>query len=263
MRLLEGEIYDIHGTNAGTPSLTHIFFSLYCVSEDEAGNLAIFLHEIWASVNSWRYDNDAFTSELKGTPGSQVSKAFAQEKDLSEHSFTDGITHDDYKNLYSQWHLKLGSAAVGCLNSSEFMHTRSALILLSRIVLVYPTQPRVGDKLLDILTSLQADESRPDIRATAQGYASQLAKARDEGMWKEENIAVTKARQEREQMKVEERRKKLAAQHEEMKKESEMITSQLGDAGTSWRRGGGRDDPRGRPYFNEPRANSQMTVSLS
>lgn len=92
------------------------------------------------------------------------------------------------------------------------MHTRCALIVLSRIVMVYPTQPKVGDKFLDILSSLQTDESRPDIRATAQGYASQLAKARDEGMWKEENIAVTKARQEKEQMKVEERRKKLAQQ---------------------------------------------------
>ena len=41
--------------------------SLYCMTEDEAGNMAIFLNEIWKSVNSWRYDNDAFASELKDT----------------------------------------------------------------------------------------------------------------------------------------------------------------------------------------------------
>jgi THO complex subunit 2 len=41
--------------------------SLYCTTEDEAGNMAIFLNEIWKSVNSWRYDNDAFASELKDT----------------------------------------------------------------------------------------------------------------------------------------------------------------------------------------------------
>lgn len=41
--------------------------SLYCITEDESGNLAIFLNEIWKSVNSWRYDNDSFASELKGT----------------------------------------------------------------------------------------------------------------------------------------------------------------------------------------------------
>jgi hypothetical protein len=32
-----------------------------------SGNLAIFLNEIWKSVNSWRYDNDAFSSGLKGS----------------------------------------------------------------------------------------------------------------------------------------------------------------------------------------------------
>ena len=41
--------------------------SLYCMTEDEAGNCSIFFNEIWKSVNSWRYDNDAFTTELKDT----------------------------------------------------------------------------------------------------------------------------------------------------------------------------------------------------
>ena len=41
--------------------------SLYCMTEDEAGNMSIFLNEIWKSVNSWRYDNDEFASELKDT----------------------------------------------------------------------------------------------------------------------------------------------------------------------------------------------------
>jgi THO complex subunit 2 len=41
--------------------------SLYCVTEDEAGNLSIFFNEIWKAVNAWRYDNDAFASELKDT----------------------------------------------------------------------------------------------------------------------------------------------------------------------------------------------------
>eukprot|EP00956_Cyclotella_meneghiniana_P009672 scaffold13383_cov75-Cyclotella_meneghiniana.AAC.1 len=222
--------------------------SLYAITEDEAGNAAIFLNELWKSTNLWRYDNDSFASELKGMPGSRLSKAYSQEKNIGDHSMTDGITHDDYKMIFSQWHLKIGSAAVGCLNSSEYIHTRCALIVLSRIVLVYPTQPKVGDKLLDILATLQADESRPDIRATAQGYASQLSKARDEGMWKEENIAVTKARQEKELMKLEERKKKLAEQDEAMRKETEKINREIGDGRDYNRRGGGRDDVRGRPW---------------
>lgn len=70
-------------------------------------------------------------------------------------------------------------------------------------------------------------------------------------MWKEENIAVTKARQEKEQMKAEERKKKLAEQHEAIRKETEKINSQIGDGrgdNREWRQGGGRHDERGRQW---------------
>ncbi|KAL9187407.1 hypothetical protein ACHAXT_001510 [Thalassiosira profunda] len=227
--------------------------SLYCMTEDEAGNCSIFFNEIWKCANSWRYDNDAFASELKDTPGSQLSREFAEEHDIGDHALTSGITHDDYKTIYTQWHQKIGTASIGCLKSSEYMHIRCALIVLSRIVLVFPTQPKTGDKILKTLAPLQSDDNaRPDIRATAQGYSSQLAKARDDGMWKEENIAVTKARQEREKMKAEERKKKLAQQHEDMKKEQEAIQWQLGDGGRDGRRPDRRDDRR--PWGMDPRS---------
>jgi THO complex subunit 2 len=178
-------------------------------------------------------------------PGSKLSKSFADANDIGDHSVTDGITHDDFQVIYTQWHNKIGVSSIGCLASSEYMHTRAALIVLSRIVLVYPTQPKIGDKILKSLASLQSDDNpRPDIRATAQGYYSQLTKARDEGMWKEENIAVTRARQEKEKAKAEERKKNLALQHENMKKESEAITREIGDGG---RYGRDRRDDRGRP----------------
>lgn len=230
--------------------------SLFCMTEDEAGSCSIFLNEIWKSVNSWRYDNDVFASELKNTSGSRVSREFSEEKGFDEHASTVGITHEDYKTIYSQWHKKLGSAAIGCLKSSEYMHTRAALIVLSRIVLVFPTQPKTGDQLIKALGPLQNDDEKPDIRATAKGYVSQLMKARDEGMWKEENIAVTKARQEREKMKAEEKKKKLAMQHEEMKKESEMISKQLGDSRDSWRPDR-RDGRESRPYGIDARSRQQ------
>ena len=129
------------------------------------------------------------------------------------------------------------------------MHTRASLIVLSRIVAVFPTQPKIGERIIKTLTPLQSeDNERPDIRATAQGYCSQLMKARDEGMWKEESIAVTRARHLREKVKAEEKKKMLAQKDEEMKKESESISRQLGDGGRDdWRqdRRDGRDE-RGR-----------------
>ena len=193
-------------------------------------------------------------------PGSQLSKSFAEAHNIGDHAVTEGITHDDFKAIYTLWHTKLGVTTIGCLGSSEYMHTRAALILLSRVVLVYPTQPKIGDKILESLASLQSDDNpRPDIRATAQGYCSQLTKARDEGMWKEENIAVTRARQEKEKAKAEERKKNLALQHENMKKESEAITREIGDGryGRDRRDDRGRLDDRGRGWGVDPRLHQQ------
>ncbi len=196
-------------------------------------------------------------------PGSKLSKDFAELNSIGAHSVSEGLTKDDYNALYTQWHQKLGIAAIGCLKSPEYMYTRSALILLSRIVLVFPTQPKMGEKILKALTPLQSDDNpRPDIRATAQGYSSQLLKARDEGMWKEENIAVTKARQEKEKQKQEERKKKLAQQHEEMKKESEMISRQISE--DNWRRDGGRDNRgRGGQWGMDSRMHPRVSLSES
>lgn len=195
-------------------------------------------------------------------PGSQLSKDAAEDASNEDSKSTEGITHDEYKAIYSIWHKKIGDSSIGCLKSTEYMHTRAALIVLSRIVRVFPTQPKIGDKILKTLRPLQSDENeRPDIRATAQGYSSQLMKARDDGMWKEENIAVTKARQEREKMKADEKRKKLAQQHEDMKKESEMIARQLGDNGgrDGWRPG--PPDRRDiRPRGLDPRMHPRVSV---
>jgi hypothetical protein len=85
-------------------------------------------------------------------------------------------------------------------------------------------------------------------------------KARDEGMWKEESIAVTRARQLKEKMKAEEKKKMLAQKDEEMKKESERISRQLGDGGRdNWNRRDGRDE-RGRHGGGFDSRNSRVRI---
>ena len=136
----------------------------------------------------------------------------------------------------------LGFALIGGLQSSEYIHTRASLILLTRLVFVFPTRATVGDRIVKALAPLQEANSRPDIKVAAQGYASQLLKARKSGVWREENAAAARARQEQEQRLVEERRKNAEKQSEEMEKESAAITKELGDS-----RGGGWGDRRGHP----------------
>jgi THO complex subunit 2 len=71
----------------------------------------------------------------------------------------------------------------------------------------------------------------------------QLAKARDEGAWREEDAADVTARQEQEQAAAEARQKKAKEQMADMIRESEKITQELGTDRRGWdggRSGSGR-----------------------
>lgn len=207
--------------------------SLFCLTEGEAACVSILLSECWKVLSRWRYDDAAFEEELLGKPTSYMLEIGDIETPQRI-----AMTKEDYRNLYNKWHAAVGAACIGCLQSSEYIHLRNCLVLLTRMVEFYPTRPRLANKLLEILEPLQ-EESNPfaDIRASAQAYSMQLRKARDEGVWKEEDAATVKARIEKEQAAAEQRHRKAREQMDEIKRDQDKITGQIGDV---------RDRDRGR-----------------
>lgn len=140
------------------------------------------------------------------------------------------ISHSDYVELYNEWHANLGVAFMGCLRSTEYMHTRAALTVLSGMNDQFPTKSTLGEKLLEALAPLQKDDNpMQDIMAMAQAYSSKIIKARNTGSWKEEDTKALKAREEREKKQKEDRKKNSEKQFAEMKKDTEQIDRQLGD----------------------------------
>jgi THO complex subunit 2 len=198
--------------------------SFFGVTEGEAANFAILLLETWNIVNKWRYEEEAFNQEVLGREGSCMSKPGVDIKKGIR-----STVHKEFVALYNTWHASLGAALMGCLQSSEYMHTRAGLVVLTRLVEVFPTRPKLGNKLLQVLAPLQDESSsRPDIRASANAYGMMLLKARDEGKWIEEDAAVAKARAEKEMVAAEKRKRKIAQQFQEMKRDSEKITEEIG-----------------------------------
>jgi len=119
---------------------------------------------------------------------------------------------------------------LGSLNSSEYMHCRTALIVLSRLVQVYPSKSTTGTRLLSALAKFQADDYvMQDLKAMAQGYHTKLIKARDDGVWKEEDSVTLLARITREKEFQEQRRKNVERAVEEMKMESEQMSKSVTD----------------------------------
>jgi hypothetical protein len=212
--------------------------ALYGLTEGEAANVSILLFEIWKLVSKWRYDEKAFQEQVAGTPGSfMVDPAEGNEEPVS-------VSYKDFEVLYNKWHAAIGAVVIGCLKSSEYMHTRNCLIVLTRMVEVYPTRPKLGIQFIKALEPLQS-ESYPlaDIRASAQAYTMQLLRARADGAWKEEDAADVKARLDKEKAATAARQKKSQEQMAEMKRDSEKITDEIGVEGRRGDRGGPRRTP--------------------
>jgi THO complex subunit 2 len=241
--------------------------ALFGLTEGEAAHLAILLVETWKVVNKWRYDEEAFEKEVAGKPG-----GFMEDRSEEGEGSATAITYKDFEGHYNSWHSSLGASLIGCLKSKEYIHTRTGLLVLTRIVDVFPTRPKVAYKLQDALAPLQDEASaRPDIRASASSYGMMLLRARDEGKWVEEDASVVKAREEKEKQVAEERKKKLAEQFQEMERETEKITQEIGprDSHRNDRRRGrdsrgppqnGHDEPRFRPPPPEMRATESGEV---
>eukprot|EP00977_Amphora_coffeiformis_P022772 scaffold11454_cov168-Amphora_coffeaeformis.AAC.22 len=210
--------------------------AIFGLTEAEAANVAILLESVWKSISQWRYDEDCFAEGIDGKPGSYVK---------NENSEDEAVTADTYAILYNKWHASFGAAMLGCLRSSEYMHSRNCLIVLSRMVETYPTRPTLANRLISALGPLQ-EESYPfaDIRASAQAYNTQLIKARDEGVWKEETSAAKEARKAKEQAAAAARQKKSEELMEEIKKDSEKITEEIGERDSYDQRRPARGAPR-------------------
>jgi THO complex subunit 2 len=222
--------------------------ALFGVTEAEAANLAILLCQTLKVVNQWRHEDGLYDKEVLGKPGSSM------ENNEDGETTVGPVSHKDFIQLYNKWQYSLGAALIGCLKSAEYIHTRTGLVVLSRLVDIFPTGPSLGNKLLQVLEPLQDESSsRPDIRASASAYGMMLAKARDDGKWVEEDENAAKERAEKEKEAAEERKKRIEKSFRELARDSEKITAQIG---TDDR----RDRPRGGPardnHHNDRRPDS-------
>lgn len=189
--------------------ITAIAGALFCLTEDEAGNMGVLLCETWTTISNWRYNESKYEKEVHSKPGSSLSG--------------NNTTFSEFVEFYNKWHLAIGNSLLGCLQSDEYIHIRTAIVVLTRVVEVYPTRPHMGEKLIKRLVPLQEHKTRPDIKTMANSYAGQLEKARRDGVWKEQDAAKTKEIIEEEKLKAEEKKKDAERRFDAMKKENEQI----------------------------------------
>lgn len=213
--------------------------ALFGLTEEEAACASILLFEVWKVISSCRFDENEFQKVFAGKPGAIMTADQVP------------ISFEAYKKVYDKWHTEIGATCVGCLVSSEYIHLRNCLVVLSRMVDIYPTKPRIAQKLLEQLEPLQDESnSMADIRAAARAYKMQMLQARDEGAWKEEDDATVKARLAEVEAAAAERQKKAQQTMAQIKEDSQQITDKIGE----W---SSRDRSRGRHDMDDRRLDSR------
>ena len=188
---------------------------LFSMTEEEADNFGLFLFDTWSHIASLRYEETAAIET----------------------------------EIYDGWHTNLALNLMMALICSEELISRVALKVLIRIVSVFPTKAHVGQVILKRLEPIQKEESSN--KALANSYFGQLMKARNDGIWREEDSKVEAEREEQERVKQEERREKLRQQDQALAAEVANYDSMFPndrdrerDRGRTSRRDGGDRDRR-------------------
>lgn len=218
--------------------------SLYSITEDEAGCLGIFFSIIWETIVKWRYQPDEFQKQVKGKPGAHFELRTGSNDGADDKMEESELSHEAYVILYNKWQDMMSTVFIGCLQSTEYIHTRTALILLTKMVDVFPTKSTLGSKLLTALEPLKSDSNpMQDIKTMALGYSSQISKRNDTGTWMEEDSKTAKARLEKEKIQGEKRKRNAELQMEEAKQDS-MTSAKTNNQSEDARKDERRTGPR-------------------
>jgi THO complex subunit 2 len=155
------------------PSLT------FATTENEARNLARFLHTILSDLSVWFKDEKRYVDQVQGKnlPGFQIEWGERHETDV-EIPEADNLGFQRYQAVLRKWHNMLRSTFVECFASGEYMRIRNAIVIMTRVATSFPLWETHGVELFATITSLVKDEERGDLKVLGQGLLAMLNKER-------------------------------------------------------------------------------------
>ncbi|CAN1296054.1 THO complex subunit 2 [Linum perenne] len=136
-----------------------------CCTEYEAGRLGRFLYETLKIAYHWKRDESIYERECGNMPGFAVYYRFPDSQ---------RVTYGQFIKVHWKWSQRISRLLIQCLESSEYMEIRNALILLTKISSVFPVTKRSGINIEKRVTRIRNDE-REDLKVLATGVAAALA----------------------------------------------------------------------------------------
>lgn len=136
-----------------------------CCTEYEAGRLGRFLYETMKIAYYWKSDESIYERECGNMPGFAVYYRYPNSQ---------RVTYGQFIKVHWKWSQRITRLLIQCLESTEYMEIRNALIMLTKISSVFPVTRKSGINLEKRVAKIKSDE-REDLKVLATGVAAALA----------------------------------------------------------------------------------------
>ncbi|KAM7467402.1 hypothetical protein LguiB_014964 [Lonicera macranthoides] len=147
-----------------------------CCTEYEVGRLGRFLYETLKTAYYWKSDESIYERECGNMPGFAVYYRYPNSQ---------RVTYSQFIKVHWKWSQRITRLLIQCLESSEYMEIRNALILLTKISNVFPVTRKSGINLEKRVAKIKSDE-REDLKVLATGVAAALASRKPSWVTEEE-----------------------------------------------------------------------------
>ncbi|XWS34347.1 hypothetical protein CRYUN_Cryun21dG0031800 [Craigia yunnanensis] len=136
-----------------------------CCSEYEVGRFGRFLYETLKIAYYWKSDESIYEHECGNMPGFAVYYRYPNSQ---------RVTYGQFIKVHWKWSQRITRLLIQCLESTEYMEIRNALIMLTKISSVFPITRKTGINLEKRVAKIKSDE-REDLKVLATGVAAALA----------------------------------------------------------------------------------------
>ncbi|KAK4779350.1 hypothetical protein SAY86_006878 [Trapa natans] len=136
-----------------------------CCTEYEVGRLGRFLYETLKTAYYWKSNESIYERECGNMPGFAVYYRYPNSQ---------RVTYSQFIKVHWKWSQRITKLLIACLESTEYMEIRNALIMLTKISGVFPVTRKTGINLEKRVTKIKGDE-REDLKVLATGVAAALA----------------------------------------------------------------------------------------
>ncbi|KAK3222127.1 hypothetical protein Dsin_009152 [Dipteronia sinensis] len=136
-----------------------------CCTEYEVGRLGRFLYETLKIAYHWKSEESIYERECGNMPGFAVYYRYPNSQ---------RVTYGQFIKVHWKWSQRITRLLIQCLESTEYMEIRNALIMLTKISGVFPVTRKSGINLEKRVAKIKSDE-REDLKVLATGVAAALA----------------------------------------------------------------------------------------